>query len=618
MRIATILKSATALTGALFALAALPAFAADALLHGKVTSAAGEKMGGVAISAKAEGSTIATTVYTDEGGEYVFPPMPAGKYRVWAQALTFETAKDAIDLGAASGKDFALKPMADFVRQLPGDELLAALPGDTPDDARLKNIVRKNCTGCHTPSFPLQHTFDEQGWHAVLGVMKQINVLGTWVPERALNGTIDTHQAEIAAYLARARGPGATSMKFHLKPRPSGEAARVVYREYDVPMDPDLGLPYKYLPEDGSDWSRGTGSLMNGANGVHDAQLDLDGNMWFTQALPTRDITIGRIDAKTGETKFIKMSEPGGWASASHGIIRDPQGYLWFNSRPSATKGGLRPGLVKLDPKTETITKYVPPDNMSYTAGSLDYDGKGQIWVTSPDGALRFDPVAEKFQEFKSVTFKNGNGTVPVYGVAADRDGNGWWAGMAQDFIESSDIATGKSAELKLPPDARELVNLTAEEKAYYQTYKPVDFNSPFPWAQGPRRMGTDKAADILWVANSFGGNYARIDTKTREVKIVPLPDPESLQPYHITVDSKHNAWTNMWSTDKITKYDPAANKWTVYDLPSRGTEARYISVLERQGQPMQVVVPYSRVRKVAVMTFRSEEDIARQKAAAK
>ena len=101
-------------------------------------------------------------------------------------------------------------------------------------------------------------------------------------------------------------------------------------------------------------------------------------------------------------------------------------------------------------------------------------------------------------------------------------------------------------------------------------------------------------------------------------MKIVPLPDPESLQPYHITVDSQHNAWTNMWSTDKITKYDPAANKWTVYDLPSRGTEARYISVLERPGQPMQVVVPYSRVRKVAVMTFRSEEDIARQKAAAK
>ncbi len=612
MRVVAILGSATALSGLLFMLVT-PGFASDALLHGAVKSAAGENMGGVTVSAKAEGSTITTTVYTDDAGEYVFPPLPAGKYNVWAQALTFETAKGGVDLAAMNARDFTLKPMTDFVRQLPGDEILAALPDEAPDDARMKTLVRKNCTGCHTPSYPLQHRFDEQGWNAILNTMKQINVLGTWVPERALNGTIDTHQKEIAAYLARARGPGETSMRFHLKPRPSGEAARVVYREYDVPLDPDMGLPYKYLPLDGSDWSLGTGSLMNGANGVHDAQLDLDGNIWFTQALPTRTTTIGRIDARTGETKIFKLGEPGGYASNSHGIIRDPKGNLWFNSRPSAPKG-LKPALVKVDPRTATLTKYEPPEGMAGTAGSLDYDGKGQIWVTSPFGALRFDPVAEKFQEFNSVTPKNDNGAIPVYGVAADRDGNGWWAGMAQDFIESADTTTGKTAEMKLPPDARELAWLTPDEKAYYQTYKPVDFNSPFPWAQGPRRMGTDKTGDVLWVADSFGGNYARIDTKTRDVTIVPTPDPDTLQPYHVSVDSQHRAWTNMWSTDRITNYDPVANKWTLYDLPTRGTEARYISVLERAGESMQVVVPYSRVRKVAVMTFRSEEDIARQK----
>ena len=617
MSITSNLKGATALAGALVALTC-PAFA-DTLLHGAVKSASGEKMGGVAVSAKAEGSTITTTVYTDASGEYVFPPLPVGKFNVWAQALTFETAKGAVDLASASGEDFTLNPTKDFVRQLPGDELLAALPDATPADERMKNIVRKNCTGCHTPSFPLQHTFDEKGWHAVLGVMKTLNVLGTYVPNRALNGTIDTHQDELAAYLARARGPGETSMKFdHMKPRPSGEAARVVFREYDVPVEPSTGLPYKYLPENGSDWSHGTPSLMNGANGVHDAQFDLDGNIWFTQALPSHDTTIGRIDVKTGETKLFKLSEPGGWASASHGIIRDTQGFLWFNSRPSAEKGGLRPALVKIDPKTETLTKYVPPDSMSYTAGSLDYDGKGFIWVTSPDGVLRFDPREEKFTEYKSVTFKNANGNVPVYGMAADRDGNAWWAGMAQDFVDHANTSANKVNEMKLPPDTRELANLTEDEKAFYQTFKPVDFNSPFPWGQGPRRMGTDKSNDVLWVADSFGGNYARIDTKTQEVKIVPLPDPQTLQPYHVTVDSKHGAWTNMWSTDRITKYDPESGQWTVYDLPSRGTEARYISVLEREGQPMQVVIPYSRLRKVATMTFRTEDEIAKAKAAAK
>ena len=588
--------------------------AAESLLRGSIAAAGGEKLGGVTVSAKLDGSTITTSVFTDGSGEYIFPPMQAGKYAVWAQALTFETAKIGVDLSRNSAQDFTLKPMADYIRQLPGDELLAALPGDTPDDARMKTIVRKNCTGCHTASYPLQHKFDEAGWFAILNAMKQFNVLGTFVPDRAINGNIEIHQKELAAYLARARGPGESSMKPKLKPRPSGEAARVVYREYDVPVDADEGLPYKYLPHNGSDWSEGTPSGMNGANGVHDAQLDFDGNIWWTQAHPTRTTTIAKVDARTGETKIFKLGEPNGYASNSHGIIRDPNGTLWFNSRPSAPKG-LRQGLVKVDPKTETLTKYVPPDTMSFTAGSLDYDGKGQIWVTTPDGALRFDPVAEKFREFKSVTYKNVNGTIPVYGIAADRDGNGWWAGMAQDFIESSDIEAGKSSELKLPPDAKELSKVTADEKAYYQTYQPVDFNAPFPWAQGPRRMGTDKSADVLWVANSFGGNYARIDTKTRDVKLIDLPDPESEQPYHVAVDREHNAWTNLWSTDKVARYDPAANKWTIFDLPTRGTETRYISLLEQPGQPMRVVIPYSRLRKIAVMTFRSEDEIARQKA---
>ncbi len=620
MKLSQFFKGATALAGLLGAslAASASAFAADALLSGVVKSPTGEKMGGVTVSAKAEGSTITTTVFTDENGEYYFPPLASGKYNVWAQALTFETAKSPVELAANKAQNFDMKPLADFARQLPGDELLNALPAVTNDDKRLKNLIRKNCTGCHTASYPLQHRFDEAGWFAVLNLMKQVNVLGVHVPDRAFNGTIETHQKELAAYLARARGPGETSMKFNLRPRPSGEAARVVFREYDVPVDAEEGLPYKYLPHNGSDWSLGSPSGMNGANGVHDAQLDLDGNIWWTQAHPTKTTTVARVDAKTGETKIFKISEPGGYASNSHGIIRDPKGFLWFNSRPSAPRG-LRQALVKIDPKTQTLTNYVPPDNMAYTAGSLDFDGKGFIWVTTPDGALRFDPVAEKFTaEFKSVTFKNANGTVPVYGIASDRDGNGWWAGMAQDFIEKGDTSTGKASEFKLPPDRKELDYLTAAEKDFYQTFQPVDFNSPFPWAQGPRRMGTDKNADVLWVANSFGGNYARVDTKTSEVKLIDLPNPEVQQPYHVAVDNSHAAWTNLWSTDQVAKYDPASGKWTLYDLPSRGTETRYISVLEKEGQPMQIAIPYSRLRKIAVMQPRGVDEIAKLKASAK
>jgi hypothetical protein len=82
-----------------------------------------------------------------------------------------------------------------------------------------------------------------------------------------------------------------------------------------------------------------------------------------------------------------------------------------------------------------------------------------------------------------------------------------------------------------------------------------------------------------------------------------------------VAVDTSHNVWTNLWSTDKVAKWDPSANKWTLFDLPTRGTESRYISVLERPGQPMQVVVPYSRGRKVGVLTPRTDAEIAALKA---
>ena len=49
--------------------------------------------------------------------------------------------------------------------------------------------------------------------------------------------------------------------------------------------------------------------------------------------------------------------------------------------------------------------------------------------------------------------------------------------------------------------------------------------------------------------------------------------------------------------------------------MPTRGSESRHISLLERNGQPLRVVIPYERGRKVAVMTPRSETEIKALKA---
>ena len=200
----------------------------ESLLTGAVTSAAGEKMGGVTVSAKAEGSTITTSVFTDDTGNYYFPPLPNGKHRVWAQALTYQRANGDVELKKETTRqDFVMQPMKnqeDWIRQLPGDEFLAALPGETPEDYRMKTQVRKNCTGCHSASYQLQHRFDEEGWNKILDLMKHVNVLGVYFgPDHKATPNIDFHQKELAAYLARARGPGESSMKFKDRPRATGE-----------------------------------------------------------------------------------------------------------------------------------------------------------------------------------------------------------------------------------------------------------------------------------------------------------------------------------------------------------------------------------------------------------
>ena len=514
---------ATLVTG-LAAAALVPnaALAADALLAGTITSASGEKMGGVTVSAKADGATVTTSVFTDEAGNYYFPPLPTGKYRIWAQALSFETAKGEVDLGSTKQQNFALEPMKDFFRQLPGDLVMASLPEETTDDRRLKKLVINNCTGCHTASFTLQHRFDAQGWSAIIDLMKHVNVSGVYLgPEHKAQGVLDFHQQELAAYLARVRGPGESAAKIKLRPRPSGETARVVFKEYDVPVDPDLGVPNRDIGNDGSDWSLGTPSRRGSF--VHDAFADLDGNPWFTSNVPNRRITIGRIDAKSGEVKFVKLANnANGLAANTHGMTRDPSGTIWFNVNTG------RGGLGKLEPRSGKIDVYIPPTGMSPTGGAttVDFDGKGRIWTSSTDGALLFDPEAEKFTEFKSVTAKTANGNGVTYGAAGDRDGNGWWAEMIIDIVNKGDVQTGKSIELKLPRVVVDKDLISEEARKFYETFNAPDFNAPVPWNQGPRRMGTDKAADVLWVGNSWGGTLAKINTRSMETSFVPLPGP--------------------------------------------------------------------------------------------
>jgi len=308
--------------------------------------------------------------------------------------------------------------------------------------------------------------------------------------------------------------------------------------------------------------------------------------------------------------KYIRTPNTAGNAATAHGLVRDNDGNFWFDINTG------RRGLGKLDTATDTITVYQTPADMSPLGGAvtMDVDGKGKIWASTPNGVVRFDPQTERFSEFKSPASAN-KGAIATYGAAGDRDGNGWWAQMAVDTIGKGDVATGKTITVKLPALQTELDRLSPEDRSFYASFTGASFNTPLPWSQGPRRMGTDKNADVLWVGNSWGNTLAKINTRTLETSFIQFPDP-TMQPYHIAVDSQHNVWGNLWTSDRIVKLDPATNVWTAFDLPVRGTEIRHIALLERGGK-LQVVMPVYRTNQMGAMVVRSDAEMKELKARA-
>ena len=89
----------------------------------------------------------------------------------------------------------------------------------------------------------------------------------------------DFDDLELAKYLASIRGPDSPPLKFKPQPRPTGDAAKVVFTEWDVPFANHAdGLSWF----DGSDWSEGAATSGSRDMSLHDVITDNYGNAWLT------------------------------------------------------------------------------------------------------------------------------------------------------------------------------------------------------------------------------------------------------------------------------------------------------------------------------------------------
>lgn len=565
---------------------------------GVVKSADGKPMEGVAVSARAQGKTFTTSVWTNQNGEYYFPPLESGQHKMWAQAVGFDRAlgEQAVTSGRKLEQNFTLKPIQNFEMQLSDAEWLESLPDETVADRRMKMVLLNNCSTCHQPAFVLQKRFDAASWEIIINKMGKIS---GWQDPPVKPGTTTPYASpvmdadgkpmgaeqrlwahyknDIIQYLARVRGPNTFPLKLKPFPRPTGDATQLVVTEYDVPNNEGslskfdtktfkstrftVGKNGETIAEEvspidneyrsGSDWMLGTRSDEQEGASIHDIALGTDGNIYYDGS----------------------------------GVTPDKRGWIWCC------------GLLKLDIASQKFQVYPRPQGAPGFHNGKVVDPQGYVWGTQQNGAHRISPETGQWTEFKALTPYG-----RPYDMTIDREGKVWFAQIAVDKIAVIDSRTGDTSEVVLTPF--ESPEIRPEDIEIGKASGAWTMNAPL-YQKGPRRMSADPDGDYVWVGEYWVGRLAKIDIHTKKVVAeYPIPEGRFGHPYKVVVDKNHMVWFALANEDRFGRFNPFTEKFTMYPLPTRGTNSRFM-VVDNSSEIPTLWVPYTSAQKIAKVQFR-------------
>ncbi|MEX1182715.1 MAG: lyase [Gemmatimonadota bacterium] len=166
-------------------------------------------------------------------------------------------------------------------------------------------------------------------------------------------------------------------------------------------------------------------------------------------------------------------------------------------------------------------------------------DAQGRVWFVGQVGNYigMFEPAWERFSRFEIEEATN------PHNLIAGTDGGIWYAGNGNGRIGRLDPATGK-ARIIMMPDAA---------------------------ARDPHTL--IQRGDDIWFTVQGGGHVGRLDMKSGEVELLKPPG-ERTRPYGIALDSKGQAWVNLFGTNRIVAIDPASFT-TVRDISTPRADAR-------------------------------------------
>src|SRR5258706_9973157 len=261
-------------------------------LSGTVASKEEGPMEGVLVSAQRSGSTITITVVSDAKGAYRFPgdKVGPGHYAIRIRASGYDLeGPSEIKVDTRATLDLRLRKTAALAAQLTNAEWMASAPG-TPQEKR----QLLNCLGCHTLERVMRSKFtSEEFLNTVLPRMQAyVNHSNPGPPQLGTRHRLSEERGDqrvqvykdLGDFLAKINLGATGKWGYELKtfPRPTGEATRVVYTEYDLPSK--LAQP-------------------------HDVILDRKGMAWYSSFGMQK---IGRVDPSTGAVREynVAISKP--------------------------------------------------------------------------------------------------------------------------------------------------------------------------------------------------------------------------------------------------------------------------------------------------------------------
>jgi virginiamycin B lyase len=497
-------------------------------LTGQIRSSEEGMMEGVLVSAKKTGSSITTTVVSDEQGRYRFPSakLQPGQYTIRIKAAGYDLdGPKEVDVaeGNTTTADLKLVKTRDLAAQLSNAEWLASFPGSEQEKASIRA-----CTHCHTLERVVRSRYDTEKLTSVIERMSTYPQLSfplmiqKLVAPRIGGGEEPLKQRREgwqrqARYLSTLNLSSSTNWNYTLKvfPRPKGRATKVIYTEYDLPRP---------------------------TRQPHDVIVDSEGMAWYASF---GEQILGKLDPKTGkvteyELPLLKPRMPTG----SLAVRFDEDENIWLGMQ-------FQGGVAKFDKKSGKFQTWsLPPelngDHVQINQVSPEHhkvDGKVWLQDAGTYTVLRLDVKSGKFEVFEPFPIPRPN----IYDVISDTHNNVYFTVFGRENIGRIDAKTGK-----------------------------IDLYTTPARGSAPRRGMLDEQGR-LWFGENRANRLGMFDTATHQFQEWASPTPESW-PYDATADKNGNAWTGGEFSDRVLRVNPKTGELIEYLLP-RFTNIRRVFV---------------------------------------